>query len=101
LWSYKIFTLIVGYWVANLSYNLLLKGISGEFKFNAELKGVKADLASASPKIFFILMSVVIISIGLYKGLEIYAWPTDPPTLQQTGKVPTNAPPNPIIRGEK
>ena len=71
LWSYKIITLFIGYLVAKLGYNLLIKGITGEFKFSAELKGTKADLASASPGIFFILMAAVIISIGLYKGLEL------------------------------
>lgn len=71
LWSYKIFTLIIGYLFARLGYNLLIKGVTGEFKFKGEIKGVKADLVSASPGLFFILMGTIIVGIALYKGISI------------------------------
>ena len=71
IWSYKIFTLLVGYLFAKLGYNLLIKGVSGEFKFKCEIKGFKADLVSASPGIFFILMGTLIVGIILYKGLYL------------------------------
>jgi hypothetical protein len=67
--TYKIAILVVGFLFAFLGYKLLIKGISGGFKLSAEYKGIKADLISASPGIFFILTGTIIISIGLYKGL--------------------------------
>ena len=75
IWSYKIITIIVGYYFAKLGYNLLIKGVTGEFKFSAQYKGVKADLISASPGIFFILMGAIIVGIGLYKGMNIETTP--------------------------
>lgn len=76
LWSYKIVTLIIGYMFAKLGYNLLLKGITGEFKFSTELRGAKADLVSASPGTFFILVGTIIVGIGIYKGMLIDSIPS-------------------------
>jgi hypothetical protein len=64
---YKIAILFVGYLLARLGHELLKKGISGEFKFRAEMKGVKADLVSASPGLFFILMATVVIAVGVFR----------------------------------
>jgi hypothetical protein len=78
--TYKIVILVVGFLFAFLGYKLFLKGISGGFKLSAEYKGVKADLISASPGIFFILTGTIIIGIGLYKGLTFEeVRPTGPP----------------------
>jgi hypothetical protein len=71
LLSYKIAALTTGYLFVKLGYKLLVKGISGDFKFSAEYKGVKADVVSASPGIFFILMGTIIVGIALYKGVLI------------------------------
>ena len=71
LWSYKVVTLLIGYLFAKLGYDLLIKGVSGDFKFKAEIKGVKADLVSASPGIFFILMGTIIVGITLYRGFSL------------------------------
>nr|MDJ0666677.1 hypothetical protein [Desulfobacterales bacterium] len=48
-------------------HDLLIKGVSGDFKFSTEFKGSKADLVSASPGIFFILMATILIAIGVIK----------------------------------
>lgn len=64
---FKLAVLFVGYLIAKLGYNLLVKGVSGEFKFHTEIKGTKADLVSASPGIFFILMATVLIAVGVLK----------------------------------
>ena len=64
---FKLSVLIIGYLIARLGYNLLVKGISGDFKFKADLKGYKADVVSASPGIFFILMATILMSVGIIK----------------------------------
>jgi hypothetical protein len=97
LWSYKIAILIIGYLFARMGYMLLIKGITGEFKFSAQLKGGKADLVSASPGIFFILMAAAIIAFGLYKGFEIHYLPpeiTSEPLISHSEKL--NPPMNPF-----
>ncbi|WP_054032220.1 hypothetical protein [Desulfatitalea tepidiphila] len=71
IWSYKVFSLLIGYLFAKLGYDLFIKGVSGEFKFKGEFKGVKADLVSASPGLFFILMGTIIVGITLYKGFSL------------------------------
>jgi hypothetical protein len=71
IWSYKIIALIIGFLFAKLGYKLLIKGITGEFKFSTEFKGAKADLISVSPGTFFILMGAIIVGVSLYKGLVV------------------------------
>ncbi len=65
--SFKLAVLFVGYLIARLGHDLLIKGVTGEFKFHTDIKGTKADLASASPGVFFILMATVLIAIGVIK----------------------------------
>ncbi len=64
---FKLAVLLVGYLIAKLGHDLLIKGISGEFKFHTRIKGAKADIASASPGIFFILMATILIAVGVIK----------------------------------
>lgn len=64
---FKIVVVFVGYLIGKLGYELLVKGVTGEFKFQTEFKGSKADLVSASPGIFFILMATILIAIGILK----------------------------------
>ena len=71
IWSYKVVSLLIGYLFVKLGYKLLVKGVTGEFKFQGEIKGIKADLVSASPGLFFILMGTIIVGIGLFKGISI------------------------------
>jgi hypothetical protein len=64
---FKLSVLFVGYLIAKLGHDLLIKGVSGEFKFHTEIKGTKADLVSASPGVFFILMATILIAVGVIK----------------------------------
>ncbi len=64
---FKLAVLFVGYLIAKLGHDLLIKGVQGEFKFQSGFKGAKADLASASPGLFFILMAAVLIGVGILK----------------------------------
>ena len=82
VWSYKIACLIIGYLFAKLGYRLFLKGVTGHFKFHSEIKGIKADLVSASPGTFFILMGTIIIAVTLYRGLSVEDIPLNPPQRQ-------------------
>ena len=64
---FKVAVLFVGYLIAKLGYELLVKGITGQFKFSASFKGATADLVSVSPGVFFILMATVMISFAILK----------------------------------
>ena len=59
--------LFVGYRIARLGHDMLLKGVTGQFDFKTEFRGGKAALVSASPGIFFILMAVALISVSIFK----------------------------------
>lgn len=64
---FKLVVLVVGYLIARLGYELLVKGVTGQFQFKTEFKGSRADLVSASPGLFFILMAAILIAIGILK----------------------------------
>jgi len=64
---FKLCVLFVGYLIARLGYELLIKGVSGAFHFHSQLKGSTADLVSASPGIFFIFMASILIAVGVIK----------------------------------
>jgi hypothetical protein len=84
LLTFKLAVLLVGYLIAKLGYQLLLKGVTGEFKFQTEFKGAKADLASVSPGLFFILMAAILIAVGVIKDKPFE-------TIVTTGVVQTSA----------
>ena len=58
---FKISVLIVGYLLAKMGYNLLIKGITGQFNFKGDFKGIKADLVSASPGTLFIVLAIILL----------------------------------------
>ncbi len=64
---FRLAVLIVGYLIAKLGYQLLIKGVTGEFRFQTQFKGVKSDLISASPGLFFILMATILIASAVLK----------------------------------
>lgn len=64
---FKLAVLFVGYLIAKLGFDLLVKGVTGEFKFQTKFKDSTADLISASPGLFFILMATILIAIGILK----------------------------------
>jgi hypothetical protein len=69
----KIVCFILGYFTVRLGYKLIASGVKGEFKFSAELGGVKTDLASVSPGLLFVLLGVFLIGYAIYveKGVEL------------------------------
>lgn len=64
---FKLAVLVVGFLIARLGHDLLVKGITGEFKFAAQLRGTRADLVSASPGVFFILMATILLAVAILK----------------------------------
>ena len=87
VWSYKIVALVIGYLFAKLGYALFLKGVTGEFKFRMQIKGAKADLLSASPGLFLILMGTVIVGIGLYMGMAVHVTLQGHPGMKEAKEV--------------
>jgi hypothetical protein len=74
----KIVCFILGFLTVRLGYQLIKEGVKGEFKFSASFGGSKADLASVSPGLLFVLLGV---------GLVGYAISVD-----KSVKLTTNAP---------
>ena len=62
----KVFLFWIGYLITKLGADLLRDGIRGEFKFKTELRGVRADLASASPGLFFALLGTFLIGYAVF-----------------------------------
>src|SRR5438876_7674116 len=70
----KIVCFIIGYLTIRLGYQLISSGVKGEFKFSAGLGGAKANLASVSPGLLFVLLGVLLIGYAMYvkKGVELH-----------------------------
>jgi hypothetical protein len=68
----KIICFVLGYLTIHLGYRLIASGVKGEFKFSANLGGVKADLVSVSPGLLFVALGVFLIGYAIYveKGVE-------------------------------
>lgn len=62
---FKLIVIILGYKTIKLGYDLLLRGVKGEFKFSSEISGYKADLRSASPGLLFVVLGCVIMVIAV------------------------------------
>ena len=49
-----------------MGYKLIHSGVKGDFKFSTKIAGVKADLASVSPGLLFVLLGVMLIGYAMY-----------------------------------
>jgi len=67
----KIVCFILGYLTIRLGYQLISSGVKGEFKFSASFGGSKADLASVSPGLLFVLLGVVLIGYAMSVGKAV------------------------------
>jgi hypothetical protein len=67
----KISLIFVAAMTIYLGYKLLVQGVKGEFKFNTEMQGVKADLVSASPGTFFVLLGVIVLIVAIQTKYSI------------------------------
>ena len=89
----KMTCLVLGYFIVRTGAALLREGITGAFTFKADLQGAKADLASASPGLLFLLLGTILIGYALWVPK------------QQSFEIPTvvgqQAPPAVDIPGEE
>lgn len=81
---FKIGVLVVGYLITKMGFELFVKGITGEFKFKSEIQGMKADLVSASPGTFFVLMGAMLIAFAILKD--------NPYTFETSSKINSEQP---------
>ena len=73
----KIVCFILGYLIVRLGFVLIKSGVTGEFKFAGSWAGFKADLASVSPGLLFVLLGVFLISFAMYsdKSVNVHRQP--------------------------
>ncbi len=76
---FKLSALFIGYFVVKLGYELLVKGITGEFKFRGSIAGGKADLVSASPGLLFLLLGVILMGTAVLKDKPFLTTSKIPP----------------------
>lgn len=62
---FKLAVLVVGFLITRMGFNLLVKGVTGEFKFKSSIGGARADLISASPGLLFLLLGVALLAIAV------------------------------------
>lgn len=91
----KIVCFILGYLTVRLGYQLIKQGVKGEFKFSASFGGTKADLASVSPGLLFVLLGVGLVGYAMYVDKTIELERSSPkdiagiqPTEPLAGKIP-------------
>lgn len=90
----KIVCFVLGYLTVRLGYVLIASGVKGEFKFAATMGGAKADLASVSPGLLFVLLGVLLI------GYAIYVEKATTLTLPSAALNASPAPPKPPVPTE-
>ena len=67
----KIVCFVISYKIVKLGYLLVKAGVMGEFKFSSNLLGFKADLASVSPGLLFVLLGVMFMMVAIYVNKTI------------------------------
>lgn len=87
IWLMKLLALFLGYKVVVLGAGLLREGVSGEFKFQSEFQGFKADLASASPGLLFVLIGGLIILYAMFVDKKVDYGSQDETTVESTSNV--------------
>jgi hypothetical protein len=99
----KIVCFILGYLTIRLGYQLMASGVKGDFKFNTSLVGFKADLASVSPGLLFVLLGILLIGFAVYIDKPVNVNLPSPMAQQQTGthQQQTDTPPEPPIPGPR
>jgi hypothetical protein len=91
--AFKLALIWAGVNVVRMGYELLVRGVSGEFKFKGEFSGSKADLVSASPGLLFALLGVLLLTAGAVIDKPFSIQWTNQDAAQQPAK-PAKAPPS-------
>jgi|RhiMetdeSRZDD1v2_1073273.scaffolds.fasta_scaffold251112_3 hypothetical protein len=81
VFAMKITCFLLAYLTIRLGHSLIVAGVKGEFKFSANFAGAKADLASVSPGLLFVVLGI---------ALAVFAIRVEKPVRQDiTVKAPT------------
>jgi hypothetical protein len=85
LFAIKITALILGFLTIRMGAMLIKTGALGEFKFSTSFGGAKADLASVSPGLLFVVLGIGLIgySVWVKKSVDFDTRPTVQPAMQQ------------------
>jgi hypothetical protein len=67
----EITTLVVGYLLVRLGFELIRDGAKGDFNFTGDLRGIKLGLASVSPGTLFALLGAVVIVVTLIQHRSV------------------------------
>jgi len=84
----KIVCFILGYLTVKLGHQLISSGVKGEFKFAASLGGLKADLASVSPGLLFVLLGILLIGFAVHVKKDVDLKLPSPQAAQGTNPLP-------------
>lgn len=96
----KLAALACGYFSVRMGYHLISAGVEGKFQFKAEWKGAKADLASVSPGLLFVLLGCWLCGFALYVDKPIYFERTTSSSVSSSiGKMERDKPPIPNMPG--
>ena len=71
LFLLKITSLILAFLTIRMGFVLIREGAKGGFTFKANLVGLKADLASVSPGLLFVLLGICLMGYSIYVKKEI------------------------------
>ncbi len=66
-----------------MGYDLISSGVKGEFKFSTKFGGVKADLASISPGLLFVLLGTLLIGFALFVEKEATYYKQSAPVVEK------------------
>ena len=78
----KLVVIVVAYKTIKLGYDLLLRGVKGEFKFKSSISGLKADLQSASPGLLFVVVGCIMVVAAL-----VQKFPQEFDTTEKTSSI--------------
>jgi hypothetical protein len=92
---FKLTVLIAGVFITWMGYKLMVRGITGEFKFSANFRGLKSGLASASPGLLFLLLGVLLLIVAVFKDKPFETEGPKSPEHQKIMSSPVKLPDSP------
>ena len=97
----KVLALVLAYLTIRLGYALLVSGAKGEFKFSGGFGGARADLASASPGLLFVLLAIALAIFGISVTKVTTFEASGVPQQQSAPQVKMPPPPQPPFKANE